>query len=160
MPITFKKDALITAAREAIAVHERAVTEWEAAKAQYREDNAPTDDVRERVVALRDELSRFLKTKRQPERADAVAFRKAAGADGLSGMYVTPVQERDVDNNVPKPSGFLYRNRADSYRGLIKMLEANLEDTITAAQLKLFGYNDLETLFRRAAESGGTASVS
>lgn len=152
MPITFKKDALIAAAKEAIQTHERALDEWNAAKAKYREENAPTQDYIPQIKALRDELTKFLKQKRQPEREDALRFRKVIGNVGLSDLYVTPVQERDVNNNVPTPKGYLYRDKADSYRGLVKMLEANLEDTITAAQLKLFGYSDLETLFRRAAQ--------
>lgn len=157
MPITFKKDALITAAKEAIATHERAVAEWEAAKTKYRADNASEKDLLPNIRALRDELTAFLKTKRQPTRDDARAFRKVAGFDYLHELYVPEVQDRDVDSNVPKPKGWLYRDRADSYRGLVKMLEANLEDTITAAQLKLFGYSDLETLFRRAAEIAPTS---
>lgn len=151
MPITFQKSALIAAAKEAIATHERAEAEWEEAKAKYREENAPTQDLLPQIKELRDALTTFLKAKRQPERDDALGWRKIIGNIGLSELYIVPVQERDVNQNVSTPKGYLYRDRADSYRGLIKMLEANLEDTITAAQLKLFGYGDLETLFRRAA---------
>lgn len=156
MPITFKKDALIQAAQDAIATHDAAEAEWRASADKYRAEQIADKDLLPGIKALRNELSAFLRKGRQPTRDDARAFRAAAGHDYLHDLYVNNVSDSDVERNVPKPSGWLYRNKADSYRGLIRMLEANTEDTITAAQLKLFGYSDLEMLFRRAAQTGGT----
>ena len=63
------------------------------------------------------------------------------------------VGDSDVRNNVPRPQGWMPSGTLDSWHGLVKMLEAHTEETITANQLKLFGYDKLEPLFRQAALS-------
>ncbi|QWY84397.1 hypothetical protein SEA_KNOCKER_55 [Mycobacterium phage Knocker] len=151
MPITFDKSTLIDAAKDAIRTHDAAAAQWEADKAAYIADHASDMDRRAELRALRDAITAFLKTNRQPTRDDANALRRTVSDDYIRNLYVPHVSEREVEQNVPKPKGWLYRDKADSYRGLIKMLEANTDSTITAAQLKLFGYSDLEMLFRRAA---------
>ena len=149
MPVTFSTKALITAATDAVKVDDAAEVQFQKAIVEYRKE-AESDRLNH-VRALRDELSAFLKTKRQPTYADAQRFKKAAGTDYLSNLYTSGVSDSDVRNNVARPEGWLNANTLASYRGLIKMLEAHTEDTITANQLKLFGYNHLEPLFRQAA---------
>ena len=153
MPVTFNRTALIKAATDAVKVGDAAEVQFQKAIVEYRKDKEAENDMLPRLKALRDELTAFLKTKRQPTYADdAQRFKKAAGTDYLSNLYTSGVSDSDVRNNVASPEGWLNANTTlASYRGLIKMLEAHTEDTITANQLKLFGYNHLEPLFRQAA---------
>lgn len=151
MSVTFQISALITATKDALSVHAKADAEYQAACAAYRAERESDQDKLAQIRELRDELSAFLKTRRQPERADAQRFKKAAREDYLSNLYVTGFSDSDVRNNVSRPAGWLNANTAASWAGLIRMLEAHTEDTITANQLKLFGYDKLEPLFRSAA---------
>lgn len=151
MPVTFKTEALISAAKEALAGHDRADKLYQAECDAYRRDKISDQDKLPQLRALRDELSAFLKTKRQPTRGDAQRFRRAAGEDYLSSLYTQGLSDIDVRNNVSKPAGWLNANTVASYQGLIKLLEAHTEDTITSNQLKLLGYDRLESLFRLAA---------
>lgn len=151
MPVTFKVDALITAAKDAVTVGTKAQADWEKAAGEYRKAKIAESDARSNIVALRDELSAFIETRKTPTYADAQRFKKAARSDYLSLLYATEVSDPDVRNNVPRPSGWYPVATLDSWRGLVRMLEAHTEDTITANQLKLFGYDKLEPLFRQAA---------
>ncbi|AHJ88347.1 hypothetical protein CG91_gp047 [Mycobacterium phage 39HC] len=151
MPVTFKTSALITAATEALDGHRKADAQYQADCEAYRAEKLAEADMLPRLKALRDELSAFLKTKRQPTKADAARFKRAAGEDYIHSLYTGSVSDYDIRNNVPKPSGWLQPTTAASWEGLIKMLQAHTEDTITANQLKLFGYDRLEPLFRNAA---------
>ena len=151
MPVTFKVDALIDAADAAVKSGTAAEATYQKAIAEYRKQKIAESDVIPNIRALRDELSAFLKTKRAPVYADAQRFKKAARSDYISHLYTSDVSDSDVRNNVPRPQGWMPSGTLDSYRGLIQMLKANTEPTITANQLKLFGYDKLEPLFRQAA---------
>jgi hypothetical protein len=151
MSITFQTSSLIAAAKEALEGHRKADALYQADAEAYRAEKLAEQDRLGQIKALRDELSALLKAKRQPTRADAQRFRKAAGEDYLSNLYSGGVSDRDIANNVQKPTGWLHPTKRASYEGLIKMLGAHTEPTITANQLKLFGYTDLELLFRLAA---------
>lgn len=151
MPVTFKTTALIQAAKDALAGHAKADVQYQKALADYKAQKLAESDTIPRLRALRDELSAVLKSKRQPTRADAVRFRRAAGENYLEYLYSGEVSDTDIRSNVPKPSGWLNATEVGRYSGLIKMLQAHTEDTITANQLKLFGYVNLEPLFRLAA---------
>lgn len=153
--ITFDKAALIKTTEAALAAHGKADAIYQADLEKYKTDHAPASMI-PKLVALRDELTRFLKTKREPTAADARKFRAATGSDDyLRNLYTTPVDDREARNNVPRPSGWLTGGQRDSYLGLVAMLKAHVGDTITANQLKLFGYTNLEALFRAAATAGG-----
>lgn len=156
MSITFNKSALIDAARLALKAHDAADVKFQEDAAKYRNGIVADQDKLPMLRALRDELTKFLKTGKQPTADDARRFRAVTGDhDYLRNMYVNVPDDRDVRNNVARPEGWLNPTRVASYRGLIAMLEANTEDTITANQLKLFGYSDLEALFRAAASADG-----
>ncbi|ABD58168.1 hypothetical protein PBI_COOPER_51 [Mycobacterium phage Cooper] len=153
--ITFDKQALIKTAETALAVHGKADEVYQADLEKYKADHAPDSKIPQ-LVALRDELSRFLRTKREPTAADARKFRNAVNSDDyLRNLYTTPVDDRDARNNVARPAGWLSPSQRDSYLGLVAMLKAHVGETITANQLKLFGYTNLEALFRAAATAGG-----
>jgi len=155
MSITFDKAKLITTVKAAVKAADTADEKYQAELATYRaEREALLPDYLTRLRALRDELSKVIKRGKQPTQTDARAFRAAAGEDYLSHLYLTPVSDREARNNVSTPRGWINANRRESYRGLVAMLEANTEDTITANQLKLFGYTDMEALFRLAAHNG------
>ncbi|AKU45253.1 hypothetical protein GODINES_54 [Mycobacterium phage Godines] len=148
--ITFDKKALIKAANAALDVHDKANVEYRRRCAAYiAENTAPSK--RDNIVALRDALSAFIKTKRTPTLEDTKRFRAAAGSDYLSELRDREVSENEVRNNVPRPEGWLNATTVGSYRGLVAMLNAHTGDTVTANQLKLFGYTNLEGLFRAAA---------
>lgn len=152
MPVTFTTKALIDAATEAVSGHLKADEQYQRDAAEYRRKYAEEHDMLPQLKALRDELTAFLKLKRQPTADDARRFRAAVkDNDYIRNMYVGGLSDRDVSNNVAKPSGWLAPSTVASYQGLIKMLQAHTEDTITANQLKLFGYDRLEPLFRAAA---------
>lgn len=148
--ITFSKVALIDAAEAALKAHAKADTEYQAAVAKYRRDNSPPSQL-PKVVALRDALSKFIKSGRTPTAADVKVFREAAGTSDIGNLYDRQVDDYQVRNNVSKPAGWLSNKRRTSWAGLIKMLQAHTGDTVTANQLKLFGYTHLEPLFRAAA---------
>lgn len=148
--ITFDKAALINAAEAALKAHERADGEYQKAVAKYRRDNSPASK-HANIVALRDALSAFIKTKRAPTAADVKVFREAAGTSDIGNLYDKPVDDYQVRNNVSKPTGWLSNERRTSWAGLITMLKAHTGDSVTANQLKLFGYSNLEPLFRAAA---------
>lgn len=151
MPVTFRTDALIAAAKETLEGHRKADLQYQADLASYKAQKLAENDMLPRLKALRDELTAFLKTRKQPERADALRFKRAAGGDYLGSLYSGGVSDHDIRNNVPKPMGWLNQDQVGRYSGLIKMLQAHTEETITANQLKLFGYDRLEPLFRLAA---------
>ena len=153
MPVTFKVDALIQAAKDAVTVGAKAQSDWEKAADAYRKAKIAESDCRADIIALRDELSAFIKTRKAPTYADAQRFKKVARHDYLSNMYTSEISDHDIRNNVPRPAGWYPSSTLDSWRGLVKMLEAHTEETITANQLKLFGYDKLEPLFRQAALS-------
>ena len=155
MSVTLDKNLLIDAVKQALAGHDEADKVYQARVAEYLADRAAKNDKLPVLRALRDEFSAIIKARRQPTPADAARFKTIAnGHDYLSGLHVSEVTEYDIRNNVKKPPNWLHENRRASYQGLIKMLEAHVEDTITANQLKLFGYSDLEALFRVAATAG------
>jgi hypothetical protein len=151
MPVTFKTDALIAAAKEALSGHDKADKIYQAECDAYRADKIADQDKLPQLRELRDELSAFLKLKRQPTRDDARRFKAAAREDYLSHLFVQGLSDIDVRNNVSRPAGWLVSAKVASYQGLIKLLEAHTDDTITANQLKLLGYDNLEMLFRLAA---------
>lgn len=152
--ITFDKAVLIGTAESALATHAKADAAYQAAKQAYRDEHNPPSR-RENIIALRDALSAFIKTKRAPTSQDAKDWRRLAGEDYLSNLYDREVSDNEVRNNVDRPAGWMPADRAASYRGLIAMLKAHVGDTITANQLKLFGYTNLEALFRTAATDPG-----
>lgn len=154
MPVTFDVNALISATESAVRAGDAAQRQYEKDAAEYRKRKAAENDVLPNIRALRDELSAFLKTRRVPLHADAQRFKKAARQDYLSSLYTSELSDHDVRNNVPKPKGWWPSSTLDSWRGLIMMLKAHTEPTITANQLKLFGYDKLEPLFRQAALDG------
>lgn len=151
MSVTFKKTALIAATREALATADAAEREYQRRVESYRAEYASQRDVTAGIRALRDELSAFLKTRRQPTAEDAQRFHKAAGVDGLTALYTPEPNDYQIKQNVPAVAGRMAKDTQATYQGLIKMLQAHTEDTITANQLKLFGYDRLEPLFRLAA---------
>jgi len=151
MPVTFKTSAIIAAAKEALAGHAKADKIYQADCDAYRRDKHQEQDRITNIRALRDELSAVLKAKRQPTRDDARRFARLAGVDYLSNLFTQGLSDIDVRNNVSKPAGWLNANTVASYQGLIKLLQAHTEDTITSNQLKLLGYDRLEPLFRLAA---------
>lgn len=151
MPVTFRTSALIEATKEALAGHATADAEYQKAIKQYRAEKLAEQDMIPRLRALRDELSAFLKTKRQPTSVDASRFKRAAGEDYLHNLYSGGISDHDIRSNVAKPIGWINQTTVASYQGLVKMLKAHTEDEITANQLKLFGYDRLEPLFRLAA---------
>ncbi|QPX62167.1 hypothetical protein PBI_INDLOVU_52 [Mycobacterium phage Indlovu] len=154
MSVNLDKTLLIQAAKDALAGHAEADRVYQADVAAYRARIAAEADKTPKLRALRDELSAVLKARRQPTEADARRFKDAAGTDYLSNLVAKEPSDYDVRNNVSRPAGWLSGAKVASYQGLIKMLEAHTEPTITANQLKLFGYTDLETLFRMAAQAG------
>ncbi|QFP94672.1 hypothetical protein I5G59_gp52 [Mycobacterium phage LilMcDreamy] len=154
MSVNLDKTLLIAAAQEALDGHDKADVIYQRDVAAYRAERAKKNDRLPGMRALRDELSALIKAKRQPTEEDAKRFKSLAGCDYLSNFHVTEVTDYDVRNNVKKPPNWLPEGRRASYQGLIKMLNAHVEPTITANQLKLFGYTDLEALFRAAAQSG------
>lgn len=149
--ITFDKVALIDAAEAALKVHAAADREYQKAVAKYRRDTAPPSQ-RDNIVALRDALSAFIKTKRTPTAADVKEFRAAAHTSDIGNLYDREVDDYQVRNNVSKPAGWLSNERRTSWAGLVAMLQAHTGDSVTANQLKLFGYTSLEPLFRAAAQ--------
>jgi hypothetical protein len=155
MSVNLDKTKLIDATKQALAGHDEADKVYQARVAEYLADRAAKNDKLPVLRALRDEFSAIIKARRQPTPADAARFKTlGAGHDYLSGLHVSEVSEYDIRNNVKKPAGWLTEQRRASYQGLIKMLDAHTEPTITANQLKLFGYTDLEALFRVAAIAG------
>lgn len=151
MPVTFNVETLITAATDAVSVGAKAESNYQKAVAEYRKRKEAESDVTGNIRALRDGLSAFLKTSKAATYADAQRFKKAARSDYISHLYTSDVSDSDVRNNVPRPQGWMPSGTLDSYRGLIQMLKAHTEPTITANQLKLFGYGKLKPLFRQAA---------
>lgn len=153
MPVTFKTQGLIDAAQEALDGHVKADAVYQKLLDQYRADKAAERDMLPRMRALRDELSRLIKAGKQPTRADAQRFKRLAQEDYLSSFYVGELSDSTIRQNVNRPAGWLIEQQVASYQGLIKMLQAHTEETISANQLKLFGYTNLELLFRLAALS-------
>lgn len=154
MTITFRTDALITAAQSAIdaydadkATYDAEVDTYLAAHRYHWVANNRGD-----VRRLRDALTKALKSGGV---IDLQGTRKAVnGGSDLENLFYQPPTDYQIGNAVGRnPSEHGLRG----YRGLIELLKAHTEDTITASQLKVIGYSDLTALFTAAVRNGGEA---
>lgn len=148
MSITFDKAALINAAETALKGHDVADAKWQEDVAKFHEKWTRQYDRLPRVRALRDALTAHLKTGNQPTPEDTAHWREVAGTDYLSNLAPSRPTRSDMPS---KPVGWLGPETQDRYRGLIALLKAHVEPTVTANQLKLVGFDRLESLFRMAA---------
>ena len=147
MSLVFKVAKLREAAESAVKLHEAARTQYDhdvaAYRLQYREDWKLNH--MEGVGRLRDYLSRCIKSNTVPEHSTA---RKALGKSDLK-LYSQP---SPGGTTVPQPPGY-HNPRIGTIRAMVSFLDAYEGDTITAAQLKVVGFDDLASLYREAVGS-------
>ena len=157
MSVTFTTQSLITAAETAVKNHGIADRQYQADKAKFVKKYQAEHDVRPNLRRLRDELTAFLKTNKYPTKDDAARFRKAAGVNYIDHLYQrNQPSNSELRDNVSAPAGLLTDTRLANYRALIDLLKGHTGETITANQLKLVGFADIQGLFLAATAAGGS----
>lgn len=149
MSMTFSTSALIEAAEKVLKQHRDAVEQWQRQTAAYQAEHRDTwwSENHDKIVALRNYLTRCLKNNTPPDQSEAC--RLMASRNGYISFYSSPGEPGG-----DKPAGYYVRN-VGSLPGLVAMLKAHTGETISANELKLVGYDKLTDLFTLAAAAGG-----
>lgn len=150
----FKVDALISAAHHAIELHDKAVADYDdrvrACQASHLHKWQQRD--RSRLKMARNALTTLLRSE-APITRESYTAAAANGHSGVSDLFYREPDKYVLEREAGKP-GYGYHLNVEHYRGLIAMLSAYVEPTITAAQLQRLGYSKLTTLFEAAARNG------
>ena len=153
MTTTFQRQALISAAKQAIASmeaelanHQKQVDEFIAqSKQRWIVQSKP------QLKLVRDRLSKEL-------RKDGVIELSRVSAVDINRLFYREPTSYDIGRQV----GYLrndfkkqFVNRLNAYKGVLKLLESADGDTLSINQLKTMGLTKLGELFRIAASEGG-----
>jgi len=148
---TFTRQALLDAAKSAVANMEAELAEYDRRVEEYKAKHAERWLQRERHQL---KTARTLLTK-------ALSTGKVVKADSLPNITRLLYQEPS-SYDIGKEVGYLRQDykkqfmaRLDAYRGVVKLLEATDGDTLSINQLKTMGLNKLGDLFRIAATQEG-----
>lgn len=149
MPLVFKTESLIAAAQSVLDGKERATKEHQAAVAKFVAANRAkwVTQHKSDVIAFRDYLTRCIRNDQPPTFTDV-----KVAAPGLSGRYGdVSLYQKPSESDVPKPDGF--HARTADLPGLLALLKAHQEPTVTPSVLKELGFDKavIANLFRDAA---------
>ncbi|UXE04427.1 hypothetical protein SEA_FUNSIZED_56 [Mycobacterium phage Funsized] len=151
---TFIKADLIASLNAAVTACEEQLEAWYAAREQFHVDHraAWQDRRTPQIKALRDELTKALKRGGLITRVD---LRKAVGESDIENMFYAPPARYEIDASVPEPplgKPEHLRGAIAEYRGLLKLLNAITDETVSTSGLKAMGFRDLQQTFMAAGQ--------
>jgi regulator of protease activity HflC (stomatin/prohibitin superfamily) len=156
MTVTFNRPDLIKVARRALAAHDQAIGDQQAAVVRWKAERAAkhATEHRDSQRRLRDALTVSLRNGKLLTRKEA---RKAAGGvNSLDYLFYDAPGEYETSRDGPKTPAVLTPAEISETRALITVLEAANGDTITANELKLLGLKNLAPVFIAAANEPAT----
>lgn len=159
MTITFNRAQLITVAEAALAAHAKAQVDHTAKVAAWKEEQADTHRIKHRaqLVGLRDRLSLALRRNEVLTRAQARTA--AGGINDIEHLFYTPPVIYDVERGVGSTPNYLSPAELIETRSLLSVLVAAEGDTITANDLKLLGFKNLQAVFTAASRDAQTPRI-
>lgn len=152
MTTTFKRAALIDAAKQAIAAKQEVIDKWEtdAEVARTKHLHRWFTEERPKLKAARDALSKALKGGK-PITAEQVG--------SVDRLFYSELSDYQVSRTIGYPGNETRQNvvRAiTSYQGVLALLESMEGETISVSQVKQLGITKINELFHIAAQKGGT----
>lgn len=154
MSLVFTKKSLVDAADKAIKKRQHEVAEWQKKIDAVRSERARewNDTRRDRIVALRNTLTRELKSS-GPIMIGAIR-KDFPNVHYLSDLFYCGPSDHELKEKVGRRPD---ESEVEKYLGLIDLMKAHTGDTISANQLKVLGYTNLTALFNAAVRAGGTS---
>lgn len=154
MSLVFTKKSLITAAEKAIKNRQHEILAWQKRVNDVQAEHARAwnESNRDRLVALRNTITRELKTS-GPITIDAVR-KDFPKVHYLSELFYCGPSDYELKDKVGRRPD---ESDIEKYRGLIDLMKAHTGETISANQLKVLGYTKLTELFNDAVREGGAS---